>query len=217
MRTTSAHKDERAPVAFYERYWLAKPHGKLDDFSRKWPILRDLIPSAPGTVILDYGCGNGEIIKEMRVLNPAAHFVGVDVSEAALDKARGSLPDVAFHSSRDGGVVPLKDGAVDFLLCTEVIEHVYDTEATFHEFARLLHPGGRILLTTPYHGMVKNLLLVLLAFDRHFDPTGPHIRFFSKRSLFRCLRDVRLVPERHGYIGRVFPVSMSMYVLARRI
>jgi len=213
----SVLEDERGHVAFYERYWLAKPSGKLDDFSRKWPALRNLIPRDPGSVILDYGCGNGEIIQEMRVLNPRAKYVGVDVSETALGTAHQRLPGVLFHSIRDGGSVPLKSGAVDFLFCSEVVEHVYDTEATFREFARLLHPGGRLLLTTPYHGLVKNLMLVLFAFERHFDPTGPHVRFFTKRSLFRCLRDVGVEPECHGYIGRFFPIAMSIYVLARKL
>src|SRR3989442_5459949 len=58
-RTMSVLEDERGHVAFYERYWHAKPSGKLDDFSRKWPALRNLIPRDPGSVILDYGCGNG--------------------------------------------------------------------------------------------------------------------------------------------------------------
>jgi len=63
---------------------------------------------------------------------------------------------------------------------------------------------------------LKNLLLVLLAFDRHFDPTGPHIRFFTKRSLLKGLGNVGMNVERVGYIGRFRPVSMAIYVVARR-
>lgn len=201
---------------FYERYWSGKPTGKLSDFDRKWPVLTPLVPREHGLTILDYGCGNGEIIAEMLRINPHARYIGVDVSETAVAAARQRLPDVTFHCVPDGDRVPLETGGADFILCSEVIEHVYDTEATFHEFARLLQPGGRILLTTPYHGLVKNLLISLLAFDRHFDPTGPHIRFFTKGSLFRCLRTVGIEPMRHGLIGRFFPISMAIYVIAQR-
>ncbi len=202
---------------FYERYWSGKLSGKLSDFKRKWPILAPLIPRAAGLTVLDYGCGNGEILLEMQRLNSAARYVGADVSETALGVARQRLPTVAFHTLEDGGRLPLESATVDFIFCSEVIEHVYDTEATFAEFARLLKPGGRLLLTTPHHGLAKNLLLVLLAFDRHFDPIGPHIRFFTKRSLFKCLRSVGIKPMDHGYIGRFFPISMAIYVMAQRV
>lgn len=201
---------------FYERYWSDKLPGKLSDFDRKWPILAELIPRDGTLTILDYGCGNGEILTEMKRLNPNARYLGGDVSEVALTAARKRLPDVTFYPLSDGGRVPLHDGAVDFIFCSEVIEHVYDTEATFKEFARLLGTGGQLLLTTPYHGLLKNLLITLLAFDRHFDPTGPHIRFFTKRSLFRCLEQGGIEPTRHGFIGRFFPLSMAIYVLARK-
>jgi ubiquinone/menaquinone biosynthesis C-methylase UbiE len=208
--------EEQRPAAFYERYWAARGGGKLSDFARKWPVLRELLPREPASVILDFGCGNGEIIAEMLAVNPHARYVGVDVSSTALEAAAHRIPSATFWQVRDGGRVPIAAKSVDFIFCSEVIEHVYDTQATFAEFARLLRPGGQILLTTPYHGLVKNLLLVLFAFDRHFDPAGPHIRFFSKRSLFHNLRDAGIRPERHGYIGRYFPIPMAIYVLARK-
>lgn len=201
---------------FYERYWSDRPDGRLGDFERKWPVLAPLIPRDAAVTILDYGCGKGDIIGEMRRLNPGARYFGVDVSETALGIARERLPGVVLHRVEDGAPVPVETGTVDFIFSSEVIEHVYDTEATFREFSRLLRSGGHVLLTTPYHGFVKNVLLVALAFDRHFNPTGPHIRFFSKRSLFKCLRDVGIEPKRHGYIGRFLPIPMSIYVLARK-
>ena len=45
--------------------------------------------------------------------------------------------------------IPLADGCLDAILCTEVIEHVTDPMAVLAEFSRLLKPGGRLLLTAP--------------------------------------------------------------------
>ena len=38
--------------------------------------------------------------------------------------------------------------------------------------------GGGLALTTPYHGRIKNFAVAALAFDRHFDVEGDHVRFF---------------------------------------
>jgi len=45
--------------------------------------------------------------------------------------------------------IPLPDGCLDAVLCTEVLEHVVDPMAVVAEFARLLRPGGKLLLTCP--------------------------------------------------------------------
>ena len=59
-------------------------------------------------------------------------------------------------------------------------------------------------------------MLTLVGFDSHFDPMGPHVRFFSKRTLDRALRENRLVPEKWGHYGRFYPVPHSIYVLAEK-
>lgn len=45
--------------------------------------------------------------------------------------------------------IPLPDGCLDAVLCTEVIEHVTDPMAVLREFSRLLKPGGKLWLTSP--------------------------------------------------------------------
>ena len=47
----------------------------------------------------------------------------------------------------------------------------------------MLRPGGRLLVTTPYHGRVQDAAIALARFERHFDPLGQHLRFYTRR---RC-------------------------------
>lgn len=201
----------------YERYWEQNQGEALTDFPTKWPKLAAYIPKGSRNVIVDFGCGSGALIREMRTVNPNARYIGLDVSSTALSTAARRDPRAEWHKIEDGRSFPVRDGVADFVFSSEVIEHVYDTQNAFAEMARITRAGGRLLLTTPYHGFAKNLALVLRGFENHFDPAGPHIRFFTKRNLFRGLTDAGFQLVKHGYYGRFFPFSHSIYVVAEKI
>lgn len=201
---------------FYEKYW-SRPEGNLSDFKQKWPVLKNFIPLEKEKVILDFGCGNGAILREMAILNPEARYIGIDVSGVALEAAKKKLPATVFYKVGDGEKFPLSDKSIDFVFSSEVLEHVYDIENALSELQRVLKPGGKILLTVPYHGFIKNILITIFAFNRHFDPAGPHIRFFSKKTLFDLLNKFDFNVIKYGYYGRFYPISHSIYVLAEKI
>jgi len=201
--------------AFYERYWEGDKEA-LADFDLKWPVLSAYIPKDEGIALLDFGCGKGHILSAIAKWNSNAKLAGCDVSETALQTAHAKMPNVAFHKIVDGGPIPLPDATVDFVFSSEVIEHVYDTENAVREIARVLRSGGKFLVTVPYHGFFKNLALVCFGFDTHFDPTGGHIRFFSKKSLTALLEKNGLMVQKYAYYGRVYPFSHSIVVLATK-
>jgi len=51
---------------FYEKYWSDNKNEYLSDFNLKWPKLKKFIPLERGVVIVDFGCGNGRVIQEMK-------------------------------------------------------------------------------------------------------------------------------------------------------
>jgi 2-polyprenyl-3-methyl-5-hydroxy-6-metoxy-1,4-benzoquinol methylase len=168
----------------------------------------------PPRRVLDFGCGTGAATG---VLAAAGHqVVGVDVSASGLMLARRSVPGAGFALIGSETVIPLASGSVDACFCTEVIEHLLDVEGFLGEVHRVLRAHGTFLLTTPYHGWLKNLLIVTLAFERHFDVRGQHIRFFSPASLTECLQAAGFRVEQISGTGRPWPVWKSMIVSARR-
>lgn len=200
---------------FYENYWLQKKE-RLSDFDIKWPKLKKLIPLDDNLIILDFGCGHGLILKEMTLINPSANYIGVDVSETGLVQAKNNLPSGIFYKITDGGKIPLDDKSVDFIFSSEVFEHIYDINNAFSELKRILKPKGKILLTVPYHGFIKNILITIFNFNKHFNPTGPHIRFFSKKMLFGLLKKFGFDIINYGYYGRFYPISHSIWVLGSK-
>ena len=202
---------------FYERYWQhpeSEPEQGQLVVQRKRMLRVALTNFEPRAQVLDAGCGNGVFTAFLSELGFDAK--GIDISGTAIGKARQRYPGIRFEvaSLEDG--LPFKNEEFDVIWCTEVLEHLFDVEAALAEINRVLRANGKLVLTMPYHGLVKNIAISVLSFDRHYDPGGPHIRFFTRRSLHLCLRRAGFVLERSEGVGRFWPVWMSHFVVARK-
>jgi SAM-dependent methyltransferase len=102
------------------------------------------------------------------------------VSPTALERARRRLPGARIVELEPDAPLPFEDGAFGLVLCAETIEHVRDVQLLLSEVRRVLRPGGVLALTTPAN----------LPLSRPADPLSPHLRFFTKRSLRRILREL---------------------------
>src|SRR5918995_6439729 len=145
----------RSPLTvrdFYESVWADAP----DDpepwlFATRRALL--LGEARKGERVLDLGCGAGRFVAALR--EAGAEPIGVEVAEAALERARRNVPGADLRLVTPDGSLPLGHGEVDVVWCSEVLEHVADTIALLTEVRRVLKRGGRLLLTVPDHGRVK--------------------------------------------------------------
>ena len=201
---------------FYEEWWKNNKLYVQEDFSYKWPAIKPLLPKEENIIFLDYGCGSGKILEEIISINPNNKYIGIDVSKEALKRAERKKINAKFYLTADGKRIPLKTGSIDFVTALDVIEHVYDTKTAFQEFHRILKRGGRIIISTPYHSLIKNLFIIFLGFEKVFDPLGHHIRFFTVQSLTRCMKLSGFKIEKIGYFGRFFPLWRGFYIVAKK-
>ncbi|MCX8104703.1 MAG: methyltransferase domain-containing protein [Ignavibacterium album] len=142
--------------------------------------------------ILDIGCGNGSLA--MRLLALGFNVYGIDASEQGIKLAKEKYPDRFFLQDINSQKLPqeLEQIKFDTIISTEVIEHLYSPQKFIEFCKRILceNRGGSLILTTPYHGYLKNLVMALLnKMDDHFtvDWEGGHIKFFSKKTLTQLL------------------------------
>ena len=198
--------------AYYEDVWAEPPDGP--PWAWKWRAGLLAEEARAGERVLDLGCGAGQFLALLRRLD--AEPVGVELSERALARAAEAEPGVETHLLAPDGSIPLVHGSVDLVWCSEVIEHVADVGYLLSEVRRVLRPGGRLLLTTPFHGRIKGAVLALTRFDAHFDPLGQHLRFFTAASLRRTLEAARLDVDEIAAARGVPVLRETLVARARR-
>jgi SAM-dependent methyltransferase len=106
-------------------------------------VVENLSPFPRGK-LLDAGAGSGLLSKELAE-------IGFEVTAADIDRSflRVEHPGIRFVEANFNGVTPFADGAFDYIVCLEMIEHVENPFALLREFQRILRPGGTIILSTP--------------------------------------------------------------------
>jgi 2-polyprenyl-6-hydroxyphenyl methylase/3-demethylubiquinone-9 3-methyltransferase len=165
---------------FYESHWADLPDDPEPwDWERRRALL--LGEARPGERVLDLGCGAGRFVAALA--GAGADPVGVEIAEGALERARRNAPGAELALLAPDGSLPLPHRSVDLVWCSEVLEHVADAAHLLVEVRRVLRPGGRVLVTVPFHGRLHGALVALTRFDSHFDPLGQHLRFFTRGSL----------------------------------
>jgi len=166
--------------------------------------------------ILDLGCGNGATTKAL--FDAGFHVVGCDKSQSGIAFARQAYPKIPFHCLGIEDEPGALGNGFDAVVSAEVIEHLFAPRSLPRFAAKVLQPGGNLLITTPYHGYLKNLVLAVSGkIDRHFTALWDHghIKFWSRRTLSQLLMEEGF--EITGFIGvGRFPyLWKSMIVTAR--
>ena len=183
--------------------------------------IRRLVRESGAREVLDAGCGNGALVREL--LADGHMVAGVDGDGGGIDHARTIAPQarlaVATFDQDPKSLGLSADGLFDHVVSTEVIEHLYAPHELADFCFAALRPGGKLAISTPYHGYLKNLALSVMGkWDFHHTAHwhGGHIKFWSRQTLGALL-------ERSGFritgfvgTGRLPYLWKSMIVTAEK-
>lgn len=160
------------------------------------PAILSFLPANAGLNILDAGCGHGFFAAELARLGH--RVTGIDIWPEKLAIARHAHGKLVGRLRFEKASVydPLKHlmppGGWDAIIAAELIEHLHLPQTFLRNMREHLKPAGRLILSTPYHGYLKNLgLSIANRWDDHHWTTeeGGHVKFFSVGTLGRVLEE----------------------------
>lgn len=171
--------------------------------------------------VLDLGAGNGALCAEIAAAGYEA--AGVEYDKVGVDVARTSHPDISFYNfgvQDNPADLLAQEQAFDVVVSTEVIEHLFSPHLLPVYARGVLKQDGYLIVTTPYHGYLKNLALAIFAkWDHHHTALwhGGHIKFWSKATLSKLLVENGFQVVDFSGVGRLPYLWKSMVIVAKKI
>ncbi len=168
--------------------------------------------------VVDIGCGNGALCRELA--SRGYEVAGCEPSADGVRLAKNSAPELVFHQlGVDDDPSAVGNASFDVAIATEVIEHLVRPRNLPRFAKQVLRPGGHLLISTPYHGYVKNLVLALSnKWDSHLTPLwdGGHIKLWSRKTLSQLLNEGGFRVVRFIGAGRLPFLWKSMIIVAQK-
>jgi ubiquinone/menaquinone biosynthesis C-methylase UbiE len=146
---------------------------------------------------VDGGCGKGAFSKKLA--ESGAAISGIDITSSFIEIARRNVPDGYFMTA-SATHIPYGDGVFDAVFCFEVLEHIPDTKMAIEEMARVLKPGGKILICD------KNILAI---HPQYYIPVALHKRYME-------LRDRWMYPKKFPFREKWFIPSRILKMLKEK-
>jgi 2-polyprenyl-3-methyl-5-hydroxy-6-metoxy-1,4-benzoquinol methylase len=184
----------------------------------KYEVLkvRERSGSSPAR-LFDLGCGNGSVSAFLAKLG--WEVSGVDPSHEGIAAAKVAYPNLRLDAGSAYDDLVSIYGSFPLVVSLEVVEHIYAPRDYARTLFDLVEPGGTAIVSTPYHGYLKNLALALTGkMDRHFTALWDHghIKFWSVPTLTKLLTEAGFESIRFHRVGRVPALAKSMIAVAHK-
>jgi SAM-dependent methyltransferase len=148
----SRHYNESVPTIEEELRVWSDYHGHRHEMRYRLVGEATRLRAPADGVVLDIGCGAALVVDHLRDL--PLHYIGLDFGGHHIESAARRYRNVDAMALRtsfvrgDGEHLPFRDASVDVVVFTEVIEHLVRPELAVWEIARVLRPGGVLVMTT---------------------------------------------------------------------
>jgi methionine biosynthesis protein MetW len=179
-------------------------------FNKLRRIISDLV-GIGGKKILELGCNDGSLLKEFCESNLC---YGVDISGECLQKA-ASRGYRTYRTDLEKANLPFKDSYFDIVVCSEVLEHIVNTEDLMNEINRVSNKNAHLLLSFPNSNQPISLICLLMDITPAYSARiySPHVRDISLKLLTHLLKAKGYtVLKEHGTYIYPFTSKVSTFL-----
>ncbi len=173
--------------------------------------VKDILRLHRAKSVFELGCGNGHSAK--RLVEAGYGVTAIEASESGVAIAKSLCPGARIEVCSVYEDLAARYGQFDAAVSIEVLEHLYDPKLFAKRCFELLVPGGIAVISTPYHGYLKNLAIALAGkWDSHHSPLWDHghIKFFSRATLTQLFVEQGFTPIAFKRLGRLPVIAKSM-------
>jgi SAM-dependent methyltransferase len=181
-------------------------------------VILSFVPAIAKT-ILDVGCGSAWVAKAFL---PRGYTVcSLDASTTNPKKALNRYPSERHYGvAADAFRLPFRDNSFDCIIAAEIIEHVTDPVAFVGELFRVLAPGGKLILSTPYKEVIRYELCIHC---NKQTPVNAHLHSFDEKKLasllpstgsgftYKVFNNKLLLFARSYVVGRYLPLPLWLF------
>jgi len=156
-----------------------------------------------GASVLDFGCNDGWVSREVKRRKPACDVNGADINQAAIDTARRRGGGVAYFDARNGDLDGKK---FDVVILSHVLEHVHARQELLERLAGLVAPKGRLVVSVPQERIRGDSTLlpwVMNVVRGRF--VNPHVVVLRHKALRTLLQSVGFEIDRSTYTNLFWP------------
>jgi SAM-dependent methyltransferase len=184
-----------------------------------WPVIEDTIRSRQWTSrsAFDLGCGPGTIAH--MVSKHGFEVFGVDSSVTAVKIANKTFPHLRIEIGDLYSDLAERYGTFPLVISLDVVEHCFEPRKFAKTVYNLLNSDGVGVVSTPYHGWLKNVAIgVSNKYDHHHDPLndGGHIKFFSIPNFTALFEEAGFRKIAIRRVGRIQALARAMVAILEK-
>lgn len=191
-------------------------------FRHRVRMIMGWIPPVAGAALLDVPCGRGFYLNRYAYIEPKCTVVGAELDPAILERCRVAVSPLGIplvNTSIDA--LPIRDGAFDAAICSEVLEHLDDDVSALREVTRVLRPGATVAITVPnanypfWWDPINKTLERLTGRHIHRGPLAGiwagHVRLYTPEQLRRTVlgAGLEIIAER-SFVHHCLPFSHNL-------
>jgi SAM-dependent methyltransferase/uncharacterized protein YbaR (Trm112 family) len=162
-------------------------------------------------VVLDVGSGNAWAAKKF--CKPRVDFFSFDISLKNVSEALKRFPAENHHGVVGDAInPPFQPGTFDVVIASEIIEHILEPQQFISSLMKILKPGGKLIVSTPYKEVIRQNLCIHC---NKMTPQNAHLHSFDENKLLSLYSEKDLMSKKYHIFGNKALVVMRTHIILK--